>query len=242
MKTLKTAAILTSIFALTGCVGSAIEEAIQTEAEVTVRDSLDGVGSGLLVSENEKSEADSSDDVVVELPDFEEFYEEDYDDLGEEFTARAEDLYGGIAELFTTPYTDPTTLPTSGSASYDGLLSLGPAIGEMELIANFSEGSIGGTVGNVVLGDDTVATGSLAITSASGAIDRSTDTSVDFTFSAGLDGTLSDDTGSYDVEATMLGDFTDTDYGYVEGFVEGTVTESGSSDSEYLYGEFLGER
>jgi len=144
----------------------------------------------------------------------------------------------------TLQYTDPTTLPTGGSATYTGVIvvdaaDLDRAAGTLALTANFANNQITGSVSNVVTEAEDSLVGTLSITN--GSIDRAADVESDFTFDADLTGTLTDDTFTYEVGATMAGDFVHTDYGTVEGPVDGTVTVSGQV-SVITEGAFIAER
>ena len=147
-------------------------------------------------------------------------------------------------EINTIEFTDPSTLPASGSATYDGFIgiqasNLGEALGEMTLRANFATNAITGDVSNVVTADDEPLIGTLAISN--GAIDRSADIAVEYTYGADIDGQLTGEEGVFVVEGDLLGDFTDTDYQYVEGIVEGTVTLD-QTTFPIISGGFVGER
>jgi len=146
--------------------------------------------------------------------------------------------------LASIEYTDPTTLPVSGSATYSGYLGvdageLGQAIGQMSLTASFASDSISGNVRNVVAEDEEQLSGSLSISG--GTIDRTADTDIEFTFAADVDGTLTGEDGDFVVDAELLGDFTGENHQYVEGPVGGTVTFDGQ-DFNINDGGFVAER
>jgi len=160
------------------------------------------------------------------------------------FLSLAETGAGLAEEVATIPYTDPSTLPTSDSATYGGamlldVVELGTAVGQMTLTANFKNSTVSGNVRNIFTADEEAMSGSLDI--ANSPIDRTADIVNFYTYEASLTGELTDSNGIYDVDATMLGDFTGTDHRYVEGIVVGGVEFEGE-DYDILNGEFYGER
>ncbi len=154
---------------------------------------------------------------------------------------------GGLAladEIATIPYTDPTTLPAQGSASYDGFIGVdvgnaATVAGDLTLNANFGSDQVSGSASNFFDEAENAYGGTLDITQ--GTVDRGADTRFDFTFTADLTGDLTDTDGAViEVDADIEGDFTGTDYQYVEGFVSGTATVDG--EPAFFDGEFVGER
>jgi len=148
------------------------------------------------------------------------------------------------ATVFPIPYTDPATLPRSGTATHDGLLGVAltdgsTAVGEMTLRTSFAGGTISGDVENVRGDDDTEFAGSLDISN--GQIDRTADVDTGFTFGADLDGRLTAEGSTFDVDARLQGDYTGARYQYVEGFVDGTVAVDGQA-LRISQGSFAGER
>ena len=254
MNLLKTTVALTSILALSSCgVAEAIEGAIQDEvdarntARTAVVNTVGGTetaSSAAFVEKSDSEDDDSDDtdgDVVVDVSEFSDF--ENFEDLGEEYQERITDLYEGIGALRSIAFTDPTTLPTSGGATYDGLMSLENLVGEMTMTADFADDAISGSVTNFIIDDDTAVLGTLDI--GSGAIDRTADTDTAYTFAADLTGELSieEEDGAYDIVGTILGDFTGPDHEYVEGSVIGTANHTiNEEDTNDFSGHFGGEQ
>ena len=73
-----------------------------------------------------------------------------------------------------------------------------------------------------------------------GVIDRTANTSFEFTYSADINGTLTQDGDSSVFDGVLDGDYTGTSYQYAEGFLEGTATTNGDVDN--FIGAFVGER
>lgn len=141
------------------------------------------------------------------------------------------------------PYTVPSTLPRNGSAVHDGVIGIGlsdnsAAVGEMTMRTDFSTQMITGDVSNVIDSDNTRLSGSLDITG--GRFDRNVDVTRNFTFNADMTGRLTAGGSTFDVDATLEGDYTGTQYQYVEGFVDGTVTIDGQV-AVISEGEFVGQ-
>jgi len=146
-------------------------------------------------------------------------------------------------EIFSVPYTDPSTLPTSGSASYNGYIGVTvdnaiDVAGELELTADFASDNITGSAFNFFDRNENAYAGTLEVSN--GGFDRTADTSSEFTFGADLDGTLSNSGENIQVDASLDGDFTGSDYRYVEGTVFGRARTSEGWFS--LDGGFVGER
>lgn len=141
-------------------------------------------------------------------------------------------------------YTDPSTLPTSGSFTYDGVLGVtlddGSGVaGQMTLNIEFGSDDVFGKVRNIVDDSEAIYQGRLKITG--GSIDRAVDpSSDDFTFKANLGGTVTSLEGETTVDGMIFGDFLGDDYQYVIGNVSGTATTpEGLTDID---GSFGGER
>lgn len=149
-------------------------------------------------------------------------------------------------EIRTIPYTDPTTLPRSGGANYNGYLGVTTsdrvsALGEMDMNVSFGPTDrISGSVSNISSNNNVTYDGTLAIGNST--LDRGANTSISFTYSADLTGTIRGDDGTtVVVDAGLAGDFTGTNHGYVEGIVNGNVTIDGRGLS-ITEGAFVGER
>jgi hypothetical protein len=143
-------------------------------------------------------------------------------------------------------FSDPTTLPTIGTATYAGIVRIavetgGPEIqmaGDFGMIANFQTTTVSGTAGGFV--DQTDQTYAGVLNMANGSIDRAADTAIEYTFVAEIDGTLSGGGTIYDITALLGGDFLDPDYGAIDGVISGTVTSG--IDSGLIYGDFIAEQ
>ena len=127
--------------------------------------------------------------------------------------SRAEALATSAEALYNLEgFSDPAALPVDGAARYDGVIA-GVILdedliiaGELSLIADFNgPGSISGSARNFVDDTENRYQGTLLVTN--GDIFRDADPEVDFTYSADLDGTLSDTDDSYLVDGTLFGDF-----------------------------------
>ena len=134
--------------------------------------------------------------------------------------------------------TDPSTLPTTGGASYTGVLGVNlPAsagdtslIGDMAMTANFGNSSISGGVDNFVDTGEQQYDGNLTITN--GTIFRGADLNSQFTFVADLEGTLANQTGGlFTFNMDLLGDFyagsTSDNTAFVAGEMNGSVDTPG---------------
>lgn len=164
-----------------------------------------------------------------------------YDELGDEFDAlldRSDPL----------PITDPSTLPVSGSATYEGVVGLStpgndgiPAdmLGEMTLVADFSSDDLSGSAGDFVTDQNEELDGRLDISN--GGFDRDADVDVFYTFGFDLDGTLTTEDGDdLDVDAEAVGDFLGEDNEQAIGLVDGIiVSPEGAAVTE---GGFIVER
>lgn len=133
--------------------------------------------------------------------------------------------------------TDPGSLPISGRATYSGFLSLnlpmnddaglgrGVYSGDLSLTVDFAS-DIGAMTGQA---DDFrgptggAVQGRIFVTD--GALERSTDTTIDYTFAAGLSGTLSGDgLRNSVVTGQVSGDFQGDSASTVTGVTYGNVT------------------
>ena len=142
-------------------------------------------------------------------------------------------------------YTDPSTLPITGSANYEGVMTMGSGgampemAGELTLDMNFADSSLSGGASNFVTEDGEEMTGSLDV--ASGRILTEIDVSEDYTYGALLTSQLEDEAGGdYDFAGGLAGDFLGEDHSHAEGIVEGTVMTPDGVD--YFEGEFITER
>ena len=147
-------------------------------------------------------------------------------------------------EIFETTYTDPSTLPTTGHAVYDGYMAATIAdqytvAGDLEMRANFANGgSFSGSVTNIVGEDESAYNGQLTLSN--GAIDSGANPDTEWTYGMDMTGTLSGDQGSVVVNAGLLGDFSGTKHEYVDGAVVGSVEIDGQVQ-QITDGGFVGE-
>lgn len=161
----------------------------------------------------------------------------EYDQIGLDLTDAA----------ITLGFTDPASLPTSGSANYLGVMGVAvdpgspdaiTAIGALEMTVQFGSDSLSGRVTDVIDEDDGRYQGTLSITN--GDINRAADVTSEFTYFADLDGTLvSPDGQSLTVDALMAGDLLGPG-SYTEGGVSGFVTSANGTSS--LEGGYIAER
>lgn len=130
------------------------------------------------------------------------------------------------------PYSLPASIPTSGSARYQGFVATvidypgvdwNSVIGNLTLDANFANDTISGSASNFVDIAGENYSGSLAVTS--GVYDRTLDPVTDWTIAADIGGTLTD-TGAvtYAVDGEMFADFIGVNHQFIDGIVVGTVT------------------
>lgn len=142
------------------------------------------------------------------------------------------------------PFSDPASLPTTGSATYSGVLAVQSgllvAAGDLTLNANFGPVSnpITGSVTNIVNNENQRYSGSLAIGNSS--IDRTADVNTDYTFAASLTGQLGLNGETGVVNGEILGDFLGTDQRSVAGEVFGTISNLSAADQ--FEGGFIAER
>jgi len=156
------------------------------------------------------------------------------------------DTAGGelFVRLESIPYTDPATLPTSASGTYDGYIGVEVAnvdrvLGEMEMTASFAgAGDLSGRVYNVV-GDDGIQYGG-ELDLDNSILDRTADPEFEFTFGMDMTGTLNGDGEDVVVDAYLIGDFTGLGHEYIEGLVDGLVTTGGFTE-DITFGVFVGE-
>lgn len=143
--------------------------------------------------------------------------------------------------------TDPSELPISGSARYNGFLTLSlptssgrsPYIGTLGLDVDFdaADVQVTGQVTDFSTDNDDNVAGRLVITD--GVIDRGSDVVEDYTFDAGISGTLSgEDFRNMVITGTMLGDFNGQNAETLSGRVFGDVI--GPTGEDIYNGTFSG--
>lgn len=147
-------------------------------------------------------------------------------------------------EIIDLPFTDPSTLPTSGSATYDGFVGVeienafGVA-GELEITANFAGGgNLSGRVFNVVGENGFAYGGELDLDNST--LDRGADTDFEYTFQMDMTGTLDGEDEAVVVDAMLLGDFTGPGHEFIEGAAVGAIT-TGGIRQDITDGGFVGE-
>ena len=148
--------------------------------------------------------------------------------------------WGGVA------ITDPATLPTSGFATFDGVLGLTVQkasgalhmAGALTLTSDFFNDRLGGNAANFVDEFDVVISGNLAITG--GVLDRGADTSVTHTFSANIDGTLSGGGDSFLIGGDLSGDYLGLNYLGMVGVINGIATSNFGTG--FMFGDFFAEQ
>lgn len=114
------------------------------------------------------------------------------------------------AALAQENVSDPDALPTAGTANYAGFMTLGLPIGDarqdyvgdLDLSVDFAStrDQVSGTASNF-----NGLSGELAI--AGGDLDRTTDTSVDYTFDGTVTGTLAQAGQNYAIDGSIVGEF-----------------------------------
>lgn len=155
-------------------------------------------------------------------------------------------------EALTMDITDADSLPTSGSAQYDGVMAVevyadDDDAGGLEssiflagdLAMNVDFGAvdpISGSVTNIADSDEARYGGSLSLGAST--LNRVADPEDDWQFEADLAGTITDPEGlAWDIDTDMRGDFVGEQAGYAAGEVEGSAC--GSLDCSYVYGGFI---
>lgn len=154
--------------------------------------------------------------------------------------------------------TDPSTLPTTGSADYEGVIRMAadpdapappnPMSGTLDMALDFETGAITGEATDfVTYGDDpdeaVSMDGSLVV---AGAITR--DPNASDAMTADIDGSVQvnadsgGDEGSYRVDGVLRGDLLGEDGQVVGGNVSGTVYTEDSPYSAELDGDFIAAR
>lgn len=150
-----------------------------------------------------------------------------------------------------TAYTSLSSLPTSGTATYDGYFSgqlantndnvTDTLIGAMSLDVGFRTNTVqvSGSVSDFVDSDDNALTGELTLSA--GRLDRAGDPGSDATLTMQARGTLTDAQGQNLVIGTQLeGDFLGTGHAAVGGEVLGSVQVNGADQD--FDGGFIAQR
>jgi len=143
------------------------------------------------------------------------------------------------------------TIPTSGSANYDGFVYgtlantsdtiTDSLIGEVTIAVAFgsSSTSLTGSIDNLVDQDGDEVTGSLTLSS--GSFDRSGSPTSDPTIAIAVSGSLTDDLAqSLAINGQLEGDFLGTDHAAIGGEFFGTLQHNGNGQN--IDGGFITER
>ncbi len=141
------------------------------------------------------------------------------------------------------PYTDPATLPGSGTASYSGVVALtagtpsGPLDlnGALNVTANFGTSTISGQAGSFLDTANAAYSGTLALSN--GLIDRGANPATQYSVTADMGGTLTGPVGALQITAPMSGDFLGNGHSAFQGGISGTATGPGGTD--FLFGSFI---
>lgn len=149
------------------------------------------------------------------------------------------------ASYVSAPYADPASLPGSGSATYDGVMTLDAGLasgnlamtGALALTAQFATSTISGHADAFRDAANRAYTGQLSLSN--GVIDRGADPNSAYTFSADLAGTLSGNGATLAMTADLSGDFLDVNAQAVAGVVSGSTVSGGHRG--YLYGDFVAQ-
>lgn len=164
--------------------------------------------------------------------------------------ARADRLVNEIQDL---GYTDPASLPTSGAATYEGVVGLDLAsvpnetlqgqdvAGDLELTVNFASAGdqVTGTASDFVGVDDADWDGTLIIDD--GSLDRSAEPGAEPVFTAEMAGVITSEDGTdWTVDTGLTGSFAGDDHSHVLGTVDGSACAA--SDCTVVDGGFVGER
>ncbi len=117
-------------------------------------------------------------------------------------------------------YTDPAALP-SGSANYAGVMILDDGTkgiaGDLAMEARFGDGTVGGSVTNLVDSNGVRYQGPLTMSNV--LIDTAADLSLgNFTYAGDLGGTVTGGGQTYTATGGLEGDFLGTNAAYTEGF------------------------
>ncbi len=130
--------------------------------------------------------------------------------------------------------------PTAGSATYNGTLGFildengadeVQFLSDLTLTANFVADTISGNASNFVDSSEEQYTGSLSLER--GVIDRNTDTTLNYTFNADLEGTLTNNGDQYESFAEIRGEFLGASASgpdtHVSGAVTGTIVKNNNA-------------
>lgn len=151
----------------------------------------------------------------------------------DELEARSDELRNEVQDL---SFTDPSSLPTTGAATYEGVVGLNlesipddtlqgyDMAGELEMTVNFAGAGdeVTGKADNFVGVDGEEFDGALIIDD--GSIDRTADPETGNTFGAQMAGELTAEDGtSWTVDTGLEGDFAGADQSHAFGEVTGSA-------------------
>ena len=144
---------------------------------------------------------------------------------------------------------EPATLPTTGSARYEGFMTarlpLGPEsrrvdyLGDLYLDVDFAadQNQLSGSASGFAHNDNRLE-GALSITG--GDLFRETDPDKNYTFTGEIDGTLSRGASDFVVDADLTGEFRGRNQDGVSGIVYGDIT--GPQGQDIFDGSFSAEK
>ncbi len=141
-----------------------------------------------------------------------------------------------------TSFTDPSTLPHTGSAIYSGVLDISSTVlsasGDLSISANFATSEISGLGQNFEIAGGLNLIGTLNLTS--GTLCHCADPNTHFTFSSTIGGQLTQNSNQYLISGFLGGDFKGANYEAVLGVLSGTIAHNSTSNS--FVGQFVGVR
>ncbi len=156
-------------------------------------------------------------------------------------------------QILSFDYSDPDTIPTSGSARYDGVVGVTigrpvdvingevDALGRVSLTADLGTDAITGSMDNFVAADsEDPVDGSLAIEAR---CFRDVDLEEDYGIEGSVEGRLRDDGDTLDVAGELYADFFGEEGAFIYGFAEGEVelTDDSGSALDFFEAEFLAD-
>lgn len=149
----------------------------------------------------------------------------------ERYDGLRDDYFELLEDIDFDDITEPTTLPTTGSAEYEGVLFVeAPGnvdiLGDIALNFDFAESEFEGQAEDFVDVQGNGYDGDLAIEN--GFINRSVNTATNFTYVGDIGGTITGpDDIDYNVDALILGEFFGSDAEHTGGLLSGVVESAG---------------
>lgn len=142
------------------------------------------------------------------------------------FVTAERDLLNLANDLDKLEISNIATLPTAGTARYDGAIIFSEAayslIGDLQVDVSFASDAIGGRATDFVDSNNTDFDGQLDISD--GSINRGADPLVENQFSATMDGVLTSEQGSALIQSTVGGNFLGENREAIAGAALGTAT------------------